>query len=40
MLVNYTDGRYNLRDVLDMIPWELDIFISKFSNYIDKVNEK
>ena len=39
MLVNYSDGRYTLYDIENMLPWVMQIHFFKFSQYLDKMNE-
>ena len=38
-LINYSDGRYSLQDVLNMIPWELTVYLVKYAKYIEQKNK-
>ena len=38
-LINYSEGRYLLSDILQMIPWEFKVYLFKFGEYIDRRNE-
>ena len=39
MLVNYSEGKYSLTEIYDMLPWEFVIYLAKYSEYIDKIKK-
>lgn len=40
ILINSSEGRYNLTELLNMIPWEFQIYLGKYSRYLDKINKE
>ena len=40
MLVNYSDGKYSLTEVYNMIPWEFMIYLIQYKKYIEDLKNK